>query len=291
MNWRDIPSLKALRAFEAAARHGSFSAAARDLNVTHAAVAQHVRALEDHFSQPLMRRSGNAMTLTPEGQPLAHALGEAFGLIGTATRDLLDRGSARALRVALTPSFAANWLMPRIGRFWARHPDVPLELIPSNRLVDLRAEGMDIAIRYGRGPWSGVDSMPLVPAGHVAVGAPGRYGHLSPDNLSELTGETWLVDTIRSEERLWARANGLDLDSERVLTFDTAQLTREAAKAGLGIAILPAPIVADEVAAGTLLKLCAEEGSALAYHVVTRPGTLLPARDIFISWLKDEART
>lgn len=289
MDWRDIPSLSAMRAFEAAARNGSYSAAARELNVTHAAVAQHVRTLEDHFGLQLMQRQGKSMAVTVEGQALARTLGEAFGLIATAARDLLDQNTGRALRVALTPSFAANWLMPRIGRFWARHPDVALELIPSNDLVDLRADGMDLAIRYGRGDWTGVDWEPLVPAAHVAVGAAEKFGHMVGCDFADLKGHRWIIDHMGREEELWAAASGIDFSRESVRYLDTAQLAREAAKAGLGIAILPLPIVADEVQAGNLVVLCEQEDSDVAYHVLTRPGTILPNRDLFVRWLRAEA--
>jgi LysR family glycine cleavage system transcriptional activator len=108
MIWDDIPSLAALRAFEYAARHRSFSAAERDFNMTHAAIGQHVRALENHISQSLMQRQGRGMSVTAEGRKLADALSDAFGLIGVAFNDLLDQSKTRPIRVALTPSLAAN---------------------------------------------------------------------------------------------------------------------------------------------------------------------------------------
>ncbi|QQA42753.1 LysR family transcriptional regulator [Pelagovum pacificum] len=290
MDWRDIPSLSALRAFEAAARLGSFSGAARELNVTHAAIAQHVRSLEDHFGVQLMTRQGKAMAVTVEGQGLSRALTEAFALVESATRDLLGQGANRALRVALTPSFAANWLMPRIGRFWVEHPEVALELIPSNDLVDLRADGMDLAIRYGRGGWPGVDIEQLVPAGHVAVGATAKYSDRIGSSFAELSGETWIVDYMGREEELWAAESGIDFEKEKVRAFDTAELAREAAKAGIGVALLPLPIVVEEVVAGRLVILTRQIDSDVSYSILTRPGTVSPARDIFIRWLRSEAK-
>lgn len=288
MNWNDIPSLAALRAFEAAARHGSFSAAARDLNVTHAAIAQHVRSLEAHFSLSLMKREGRGMAVTDDGAILSASLSDAFAQIGTASRDLLDRTKTRALRVAVTPSFAANWLMPRIGDFWANHPEIEIELIPSMSLVDLRRDNIDIAIRYGRGGWAGVEARTLMPAGHVVVAAPSLIEGRTITCLADLRGETWLMDGARSEERLWLATNGIDLDAEKVTVLSTGQLAREAAKAGLGVTILPAPIAAPEIAAGRLVLLCREEDSALAYHVLTRAGIVFVARDTFVKWLTSQ---
>jgi len=289
MNWHDIPSLAALRAFEAAARHGSFSAAARDLNVTHAAIGQHVRALEDHFGQSLMQREGRGMAVTPDGMRLADKLSEAFGIIATASHDLLDQSKTRAIRVAVTPSLAANWLMPRIGSFWENHPDVEVELLPSMSLVDMRRDNIDIALRYGKGGWTGVSSTPLMTAGHVAVAAPSYLCGRHINCLGDLKGSHWLMDGSRSEERFWMAENGMDLEGERVTVFPTGQLSREAARAGLGVTVLPAPIAAPDIASGVFVKLCSEQSSAIAYHILTRPEVISAARDVFVRWLKSEA--
>ncbi len=288
MNWHDIPSLLALRAFEAAARHGSFSAAARDLNVTHAAIGQHVRALEDHFGLPLMQRDGRGMAVTPDGRRLADTLGEAFGLIASAATDLLDQTKTRAIRVSVTPSFAANWLMPRIGGFWDAHPDIEVELIPSMQLIDLRRDNIDVAIRYGDGNWPGVHSSPLMPAGHTAVAAPSYLKGGKTDCLADLKGSRWLLDGNRSEEKLWVAQNGVDLDRENVTYFATGQLSREAALAGLGVTIIPAPVAAGHISSGALVKLCEEHDSAVAYHLLTRPEVVSQPRDIFVKWLKSQ---
>jgi len=289
MNWHDIPSLPALRAFEAAARHGSFSAAARDLNVTHAAIGQHVRALEDHFGQSLMQRDGRTMAVTAEGRALADQLSDAFGLIATASHNLLDQSKSRPIRVALTPSFAANWLMPRIGGFWDRHPEIEVELLPSRALVDMRRDSVDIAIRYGDGHWSGSTATKLMPAGHVAVAAPTYVANRKMDCLADLKGARWLMDGARAEERAWLRENGINLDQEKVTSFSTSQLAREAVRAGLGVTVLPEPIAKSLIEAGIYVVLCAEEHSALAYHVLTRPEVVSPNRDTFARWLKLEA--
>ncbi|WP_375279538.1 LysR family transcriptional regulator [Pseudooctadecabacter sp.] len=290
MKWSDIPSLSALRAFEAAARHGSFSAAARDLNVTHAAIGQHVRTLEDHFGQSLMIREGRGMAPTEAGRGLADALTDAFSTIAAASADLLDQSKTRAIRVAVTPSLAANWLMPRIGDFWDKHPDVEVELLPSMQLVDLRRDGIDVAIRYGKGGWPGVQSIHLMPAGHVAVAAPSYIAGRTINCLADLKGSRWLLDGTRSEERFWMSENGIDLAEETVTQFATGQLSREAALAGLGITVLPAPIADLHVASGNLVTLCAEHDSAVGYHILTRPEVVSPMRDVFVKWLRSQAK-
>jgi len=286
MDWHDIPSLLALRAFDAAARHGGLSAAARELNVTHAAIGQHLRALEAHFGITLMARDGRGMALTPQGQQLAGALSDAFGTIAAASRDLLDHSKTRAVRVATTPSLAANWLMPRLGDFWTKHPDIEVEIVPAIQLTDLRRDAIDVAIRYGRGGWQGVTNTRLMSAGHVAVATQGYIGDRTITCLSELKGARWLMDGMRPEERLWIADNGIDLDAETVTQFPTSQLSREAALSGLGVTVLPAPIADQLIKDGKVVKLCEEENSDIAYHILTRGDVVSPARDTFVKWLK-----
>ena len=134
MDWRDIPSLPALRAFEAAARAGSFSAAARELNVTHAAIAQHVRAIESQLGTSLLIRSGKKMALTEAGTRLAQELSSGFGQIIAGVREAAFDAAGSPLKVTVTPSFADNWLMPRLCSFWERHPEITLSITPDNNV-------------------------------------------------------------------------------------------------------------------------------------------------------------
>ena len=288
MDWRDIPSLQALRGFEAAARCGSYAAAARALNVTHAAIAQHVRRLEDHFGRRLMRRTGAGMEPTEAGAALAATLTEGFGIVGAGVRDLMAREAAAPLRIALTPSLAANWLMPRLGAFWTAHPDIALDLAPSPELVDLRARGVDLAIRYGRGPWPGAVAERLMEAGHAVVARPGLAPGPVPD-LSVLSGETWLLETHSREDRLWAARHGLDLDRATVREFPFVTYTLEAVRAGYGVAILPRVIAEGAVARGEIEILFSEEDGELAYHMLTRPDRVSPELKAFMSWLRRQA--
>ena len=288
MDWRDIPSLAALRGFEAAARLGSLSAAARSLNVTHAAVAQHVRALEDHFGCALLERDGRGMCPTPEGATLARGLAEGFGAIAAAVRDLaLDED--RPIRITMTPSFAENWLMPVIGGFWSAHPEVRIELVPSEDLVDLRADGIDLAIRHGRGGWPGTDPVPLASASHVAVASPQLLRDRRTTCIADLSDMPWLLWTGRREEKDWAAEQGLDLDSVRVVDFETSTMLLQAVRGGAGVSIVPAAIVSRDVAEGRLIAVCRAEDSELAYHVVRRPGPAPRARETFITWLRKVA--
>ena len=284
-----MPSLPALRAFEAAARHASLSAAARSLNVTHAAIAQHVRALEDHFGCALMHRDGKGMALTDQGLRLAGALTEGFTTIAEAVEELQRRDAQRGLRIATTPSFAENWLMPRIGSFWSEHPDIGLELVPSVQSVDLRRDGFDVALRYGRGDWSGLDSEMLVSGTQTVVAAPGHIPGDRIEELSDLTHARWIQIGLRREDNLWLQDHGFDIDAMEIAYLDTGALVLQAVRAGHGVSVQPRPIVENDLSLGSLVALYKDVTTDLAYHIVTRPGRVSDQLRVFLSWLRKQA--
>jgi LysR family glycine cleavage system transcriptional activator len=194
----------------------------------------------------------------------------------------LHHSKTLTIRVAVTPSFAANWLMPRIGLFWDAQPDIEVELLPSMTLTDMRRDNIDVAIRYGKGGWTGVKSQRLVAAGHVAVAAASYLEGCDITCLGDLKRSRWLLDRARTEERFWMSTSGIELDDETVTTFPTGQLAREVARAGLGITVMPAPIAAPDIASGVFVTLCEEQNSPVAYHVLTRPDVVAPARNVFV---------
>ena len=267
-------------------RLGGYSAAARSLNVTHAAIAQHIRALETHFGRPLMQREGNGMRPTDAGEQLAAALSTAFGEIAKGVHALMQDGAEGPLRVATTHSFAENWLVPRIGGFWSAFPGIALELIPSPDLVDLRRDGIDIAIRYGRGDWRGLETEPLVSAALTVVAAPGL---IDPDTAKEirmLEKCHWFFVGFRDEDRLWLSAQGIDVEALKATHFDTGGLVMQAVRAGHGLAVQPQALVERDLAQGSLVSLFEEEASPLAYHIATLPGIRPKRTGTFIRWLK-----
>ena len=288
MDWRHIPSLSALRGFEAATRLGSLSAAARELNVTHAAVAQHVRQLEEQFGCPLLRREGRGMAPTPEGQILADGLGDGFQRIAAAV-EAVTPDADRPVRVSMTPSFAENWLMPVIGSFWSQYPEIRLEMIPTGRPVDLRAEGIDLAIRYGRGGWPGLDSEPLVAAAHAVVAAPGLIGDREVRSLSDLADMHWLMEVSRPEQKLWAADLGLALENVRLTEFETNSMALQAVRAGAGVSIHPSALIERDVAEGRLVALFREKESPFAYHLIRRSGRAPVGLETFVKWLRHMA--
>ncbi|PKP77779.1 MAG: LysR family transcriptional regulator, partial [Alphaproteobacteria bacterium HGW-Alphaproteobacteria-3] len=160
---RRLPSLKALRAFEAAARHGSFSQAAAELSVTHAAISHQVRALEEALGAPLFHRTGRHVELTERGQKLVPVLTAAFEQMADAWTQAGAKDNA-TLTVSVEPSFAARWLVLRLGKFNRANPEIELRLLPSSDIVDFAREDVDIGIRYGLGEWPDVVSEKLFEA-------------------------------------------------------------------------------------------------------------------------------
>lgn len=285
-----LPSLTSLRAFEAAARLGGFSAAARELNVTHAAVAQQVRGLEAVLGVTLLERSGRGLALTPEGERLASALREGFETIAAAVEDVRAGGDGRPLRVTLTPAFASQWLMPRLGRFWARHPDIPLSLHPDRQVVDLARTRMDLAIRFGGGHWPGVEVEMLVPAAYTIVAAPALLGDRTALPPEEMGAMPWIFEEGADEEQAWLRRIGLDPATLQATPMPTEELALSAARAGYGLYVGLSALLGDDLDSGRLRAVHEAADPRFGYWMVRRPTPPRPALRQFMRWLRAEAR-
>jgi LysR family glycine cleavage system transcriptional activator len=293
MDWRDIPSLSALRAFEAAVRHGSHSGAAREMNVTHAAIAQHVRALEAHFGQPLMRRDGRGVTATEAGRRLAADLARGFGDIVAGVRALNLGAETRPLSVTTTPSFAENWLMPRLAAFWAAHPEIALTVTADPGVQDLRREGHVLAIRCGQGRWPGLEVERLTSARTVAVAHPDLARRVGvggsapfPTTLAGIRHLPWAIDTNYREFLQWFIADGIDPDTLKRTDLGSNAMVLAACRSGVGASIQPMAIVEQDIADGRLVVLAEQPDEHLAYYLVRLPGAMSPRLKIFVTWLK-----
>ena len=286
-----LPSLTSLRAFEAAARLGGFSAASRELNVTHAAVAQQVRGLEAALGVTLLERAGRGLALTPEGERLATALTAGFESISAAIEEVKAGEDGRPLRVTLTPAFASQWLVPRLGRFWARHPEVPLSLHPDRQVVDLARARMDLAIRLGDGHWAGLETEMLVPAAYTVVGAPKLLGDRTALSPEEMAGMPWIFEEGSYEERSWLRRIGLDPETLKATTMPTEELALSAARAGYGLYVELLALLGDDLASGRLRAVHAATDPRFGFWMVRRPGPARPALRQFMRWLIAETKT
>ncbi len=174
--WRTMPPLSALRAFAAFAETGSVTAAGARLNVSHAAVSQQLRQLEGYLGLALLDRQGRGMALTAEGQRLAEAVAAGFGGIARVIEQLTGDEADRPLRITTTANFAAGWLMPRLADFRGRHPEISLTIDPSPVVQPIGPGGIDLALRYGKGVWPGLEARLVVSTPVIVVAAPGLVG-------------------------------------------------------------------------------------------------------------------
>lgn len=286
-----LPSLTALRAFEAAARTLSFSEAGREMNVSHAAVAQSVRKLEGELGRPLMRRAGRGLALTPDGALLARGVSAGFDAIRAALEAFAEEDAARPVRVTLTPNFAVGFLIPRLGGFRRAHPEVELDIDPSARVVDLSDGRIDLAIRYGDGGWPGVESRLLVPSPRIISAAPSLVAGREVARLEDLAGFPWLQEQGTEELVRWLAERGLEGAHGMGGAYLPGYMIHPALLEGQGIAISGKVFVQADLDAGRLVSLFEDEDpdGRLGYHIVRRPGPERPAVQAFTRWLRREA--
>jgi LysR family glycine cleavage system transcriptional activator len=252
-----LPPLNALRAFEAAARHLSFTRAADELHVTQGAVSHRIRSLEEVLGRPLFRRVGRTVELSEVGEAYLPIVRGAFELLAEGTRRVFGtRAAGDVLTVTLLPSFAMGWLIPRLGRFQEAQPDIEVHLITTARIVDLMREDVDLGIRSGRGDWPGLHADRLFGENLVPVCCPALADDAEPLRRPADLARHTLIHSSADEDdwRIWLAAAGLDgVDPEGGRWFDNTALALAAAYAGLGVAIAPHAYVEDDIAAGWLV--------------------------------------
>lgn len=272
-----LPPLKALRAFEAGARHLSFTKAAEELNVTQAAISHQVRVLEEHLGLSLFRRYTRRLALTEEGRSLLPAVSEALDLIAQAVADLDSGVTRRRLTVSLTHSFAGKWLVRRLGRFRQAHPEIDLRLHHSMEVADFARDEVDMAVRWGRGGWPGVESDFLKAEVVALVCSPALLEGAHPlREPADLRHHTLLHDYDYDDWAQWLRAAGVtDVDPRSGPIMDETAIVLQAAIDGQGVAIADVTILADDLAKGRLVQPFDQElPSEYAHYVVYPPGAL-----------------
>lgn len=287
-----LPPLSALRAFEAAARNLSFSAAGRELNVTHVAVGQQVRRLEEELGVTLAIRHPRGLELTPEGARLATGLVEGFSMMRAAVGELLEVSSDRPLRVTLTPMFAANWLMPRLGEFRHEHPEIELMLNPTPGRIDLRREDYDLAIRYGAGDWPGLEAEPFIPSRFLIVAARELVEGKRLDTPADIARLPWLMQQGTDEFDIWLAAHGVPVERKHNITHLPGYMMLPAIREGQGAGATTRLFIEEDLRSGRLVALFEDEAQDMraGYYLVRRPGPMREPLKRFIQWLRRAAR-
>lgn len=294
MGWQ-LPSLSALRTFEAAARHLSFTKAASELNLTQSAVSRQIRLMEDYLGVLLFHRLKQRLVLTEAGRAYVVEVRAALEKMQAATVNLLaNQGKGGVLRLATPPGFGTKWLIPRLHRFSDAHPEILLELATRARPFDLAVEAIDAAIHYGGEEWPGVLFDRLMGDEMVLVCSPSYLtSHDEMKTPQDLARHTLLQQTVRPNLwREWFEAKGGDLSHAwKGPRFEHFYLIMQAAIGSLGVALLPRLLVLDDVAAGRLVIPFEDTYRSRDAYCLVYPASKSADRKIQLlrRWLLDEA--
>lgn len=292
---RRLPPLTALRAFEAAARLGSFTRAANELHVTQAAISHQVKILEEWLSLRLFERHGHSLSLTQAGKSYLPQLSKALDIFASATGQLLNAGEQGALRVTALPSFASRWLAPRLARFRTAHPGIDVHVTSALEPYDFSSGTYDAAIRLGQGRWPGLRADLIAHEYLSPLCSPelqsGAYPLHTPDDLQF---QTLLHDQPRDAWQRWldgAGAGNLMLADRGGLSFTDSALVLQAAVAGQGVAIGRLFLASDDLAAKRLVRPFSHQlQNDFSYWLVyPKASADLPRVALFRSWLLAEA--
>ncbi len=285
--------LNTLMAFRAVAELQNLRAASEQLHLTHSAVSQQIRGLEEQLGFEVFERRGRRVVLNPAGQALLRSVQAALALLddGVQAAAAAASGEAPRLRVTVLPSFAQRWLLPRIGRWRERFPGMPLEIETSFRAVDLVREGFHAAVRQGVGPWPGLESERLfgVPP-IIVVGSPSAARRLAGAQPEALAREPLLGDSDLWRD--WFAAAGYKVTIRTVAVFNDAGLMLQAAEQSLGLALSREILAADALRDGHLVRLSPisiTHADAQPYHLCYPPNLRdWPPLAAFRDWLRDE---
>ncbi|MEQ4617307.1 MAG: transcriptional regulator GcvA [Corticimicrobacter sp.] len=287
--------LQALRTFVEVGQRGSIKAAAQALHVTSGAVSQQIRLLEERLGMALFMRERQGLRLTEAAASVHPALLEAFTQIDTAMDTLDVLKERQKLTVSTVATFAASWLVPRLGRFNARHPQIEVRVEATSALVDLRRDRVDVALRHGLGNYPGLESTRLMAPVLVPVACPDLVaGNPRLREPEDCLGYPLLHDSDRADWPLWFAAHDVadDPRAERGTAFEDDYLLIRAAAAGQGLALVPQEYAREEIADGRLVQVLDKPWPArFAYYLVTLAGAMQrPEVQAFADWIREEAQ-
>jgi LysR family transcriptional regulator, glycine cleavage system transcriptional activator len=249
-----LPPMHTLRAFEALGRLRNFSHVAEELHLTASAVSHQIAALESFFATKLFQRNRRDIVLTPAGERLLNVVRESLELLSSVSSSLRVR-SGDDLSITAPPSFVSRWLMPRLGTFMAKHPQIKLKLHATLALVDLDVEDTDFGIRYGRGTWVGTRCEKLFDEEVFPVASPDYVSRMKLRRLTDLHRCVPLCDDFESWEN-WFAQTGAEVDEiPSGPTFNDSALLLQAAEMGQGVALARSILVADTIASGALVRI------------------------------------
>ena len=291
---RRLPPFTSLKTFEAAARLLSFTKAASELCVTQAAISHQIKALEEYLGSALFIRHPRKLELTETGQKLLPVVRESLDNLNRTIADIRSERDFSPLCIAVAPSFAAHWLMPRLEQLFQKHPSIELSLKHSNAPVDFTDQSFDVAIIYGDDKWRGLQSQLILKIDFFPVCSPALLaGDRKLNTIDDLSSFNLLHDSDHQTWTKWlelASADGVDPNHGTVI--DDTNLIIKAAQDGLGIAMCSMPFVKDLLASGKLVRpFDLSLSSDKAYYAVC-PKEHLSRKEVntFWTWLSDQSR-
>jgi len=283
-----------LRAFEAVGRKGSFKRAADELSVTQSALSHHVRHLEEHLGIALLRRLHRRIEMTEEGQRLCAECTAGLQTLERAVRQLAVTESEHTLTVSVAPYFSARWLTPRLGRWWARHPNIDLQLRHAYQPADFLHDRVDAGISWGHGNWDEAEVRQVMTGEFVAVCSPALADKLAlQKNLAALSRQRLICEFDRGHWDLWFRNAGHAVSRKLdVVVIDDSHALRRAALDGHGVALFFRGLLQEDLASGQLVQLQdVTVDTGAAYYLVRPKGRPVGAKlAAFQRWLMDEVR-
>jgi LysR family glycine cleavage system transcriptional activator len=284
--------MNTLRAFEAAARNLSFTLAAEELHITQAAVSHQIKVLEQALGVRLFRRLNRAIRLTEEGQEFVGEVRKALNHLATAVEKLAAPDAGGPLTVSVLPSFASKWLVPRLGRFRDKHPEIDVRISPSTQLTDFRRDDVDLVVRYGKGEYEGLQSVRLMTEDIFPVCSPALLN--GPNALrvpEDLRRHTLLHDDGYVDWTMWLLVAGVSgIDPRQGPFFTDSAFVIQAAAEGQGVALARGALAAGDIAAGRLIKpFDIAIPTEYAYYVLSPKATSHhPKIAAFREWLLEE---
>ncbi|MEH0884571.1 LysR substrate-binding domain-containing protein [Enterobacter sp. UNJFSC 003] len=285
----DFPPIASLRSFEAVARLGSVTLAANELHVTHSAISQQIKLLEERVGVTLFIRQGRGVQINEEGRLYALQVREALNHIANATRLVQVKPRAQALTLAMVPSFGCHWLLPRLERFRAIYPHITLRILGSLNITSLKQEGIDIAIRMGRGNWEECESHYLFSDELIVVAAPSYNGGELPATPAAIA-KSHIIFSMESW-KTWCVNAGLEREIvPGGLCINDSNIILEAVRLGKGIALERRSLVQDAITRGELVQLTPITAPyPWPYWLVTSQLTeAKPEVALFVEWLDEE---
>ncbi|MEQ8665590.1 MAG: LysR family transcriptional regulator [Rhodospirillales bacterium] len=289
---RLLPSTRALVAFDAVARLGSFTAAARELDLTQGAISRQIQALEDQLGVLLVERDRHSVRLTPAGDTYADAVRSGLRAISAASLDVISGPDRGALNLAILPTFGTRWLAPRIPAFLADHPGITINLSTRLRPFDFSVETLDAAIHHGPPEWPGAECIFLMQETEVPACAPSLLTDGPMRQPADLLNYPLLhIATRPYAWPDWFADAESELGASQGMSFDQFSTVAQAAVAGLGIALLPRFLIEDELKRGDLvIALDRPVASRYPYYLAIRDGRAQhPHVAAFRDWLVAEA--